>query len=503
MKVKAYLSGGLFLIFLLAFLPLSHAAPPGVVGHGQGDYLDTSKQTWKEYSPPIRDPLGHPKWPWLPKDPYPFTQPYTGTELAYLSNTDHRTYGAKYSDYALNSARLNKRGLLTQRKGYIKRELFYDHYSDIMDYNDGKIKIGGEITNRLIIYETPADVRGTQSIKNHHLNSPITPWLMADSWSYSPGLRRVTRSQGGDRQDEILGTPVTNDDEGDREVWEEEQELIGEDVLYMQMVDPQFLAMDRRANTGDLKVDGEWFVKNADPTRGELKLNPYRPDGGVECFVVKNTWAKRREGFGSHVYPDPKQYYLKYRLVWIEKVTKAYIRDEQYDHDNRLIKVYRINPEFFAGGVIEGGLNRTQYMQYDYRRHFRSWGSYDRADMGPKFKAPRDWFSPEHMFREYFWRKLKIPLLKDMKEFAPPPELWRAKFPKYRKGTSDWLVNSKEDIDYMNSIWREHGYTDEEIDALQNGDGMVRKGGKMIPVRRSFRPSHIHGKPLPVKFPTG
>ncbi|MBI1987257.1 MAG: outer membrane lipoprotein-sorting protein [Nitrospinae bacterium] len=424
-------------------------------------------------------------------------------ELAYLTFFDHKVYGAKYQDYSLISARLNKRGLMTQRKAYIKRELLYDHYKDLMDYSEGKVKIGEATTRRMLIYETPADVRGLGSTKITHLNSPVSKWRMADSWTYSPGLRRVTRSQGGDRQDEILGTPVTNDDEGDREVWEEDHELIGEDVLYMQMLDPQIVAPDREMNTGDLKVDGQWFVKNMDPSRGELKLSPYRPDGGIECFVVKSTWAKRKEGFGSHVFPDPKQYYLKYRISWIEKVSKAFIREEQYDHDGRLIKFMMMNQDFYPGGVIEGGMNRTQYQMYDYRRHFRSWGRYDRADMGTKFKAPEDWFTPEHLFREYFWKKTKIPMMKSISEFGPPPELWRAKFPKYRKGTSDWIVKSKEDMEYITRVWKEHGFTDEEIDALTNGDGMIRKGGKAIPVRRPYRPAFIHGKPLPVKFPTG
>jgi hypothetical protein len=71
---------------------------------------------------------------------------------------------------------------------------------------------------------------------------------------------------------------------------------------------------------------------------------------------VLSQWAKRTEKFGSHVYPDPKQYYLKYRLVWIEKVTKTSVREEQYDHDNRLIKHgFSFNAEFFAGGFVNGG----------------------------------------------------------------------------------------------------------------------------------------------------
>jgi hypothetical protein len=425
--------------------------------------------------------------------------------LMYLSH-DKRLYSAKYQDYSLISARLNKRGLLTQRKGYAARETIYDNYIDLMQMDEdkgGKVGTNGMAIKGLVIYETPSDVRGSGQVKLVYLNSPVAKWRMSDAWTYSPGLRRVVRSQGGDRQDEILGTPVTGDDEGDRNVWEEEHSLIGEDVLYMQMLDPQMIAPDRQFNTGDLTKDGEWLAKNLDPTRGQERMSPYRPDGGIECWVVMSQWAKRTDKYGSHMFPDPMQYYLKYRISWIEKVTKIPIREEQYDHDNRLIKHgFSLNPEFYGGGFVNGGSNRTQYTMYDYRRHFRSWGSYDRADTGPKAKAPDDFYTPDHLFREYFWKKVKVPMMKSSKEFAPSPEIYRTKFPKYRKGTSDWLFNSKEDMDYMAKTWKDQGFTDEEINAMMNGDGVIRKDGKVTPVRKNFRPAFIHGKPLPVKFPT-
>ncbi|MBI1987835.1 MAG: outer membrane lipoprotein-sorting protein, partial [Nitrospinae bacterium] len=353
-NAKLCLSVGLFLISLLGFLPRSQGAPPGAIGYGQGDYLDVSKQTWREYATPLKDPLGHSTRPWQPKGEYPWKQPYSATMLMYFATDDHKLYSSKYQDYSLNSARLNKRGLMTQRKGYALREVMYDSYLDVMQFDEdrgGKTGTGGLMNKFLVLYETPADVRGTSQVKLTYLNSPVGKWKMTDAWTYSPGLRRVTRSQGGDRQDEVLGTPVTNDDNGERNVWEEDHLLIGEDVLYMQMLDPQIIAPDRAENTGDLKKDGEWFAKNLDPSRGEERLSPYRPDGGIECWVVLSQWAKRTDKFGSHVFPNPKDYYLKYRITWVEKVTKTPVREEQYDHDNRLIKGgFSMNPEFFAGG---------------------------------------------------------------------------------------------------------------------------------------------------------
>ena len=452
---------------------------------------------------PLKDPLGHPTRPWQPKGEYPWKQPYSATMLMYLT-TDHKFYSARYLNYSVNSGRLNKEGLFTQKVGCGLRECLYDHYRDVMQYDEdpgGTVGTAGLMYKFFMIYHTPAESRGTSQLKFVYLNSPVAPWRMTDTWNYAPNLRRVTRSQGGNRQDEILGTPLTSDDNGERNVWEEEHSLIGEDVLYMQILDPQIVAPNRQFNTGDFAVDGEWLARNLDPNRGEERLSPYRPDGGIECWVVLSQWARRTEKFDSHVYPDPKQYYLKYRLVWIEKVTKTPVREEQYDHDNRLIKHgFSFNAEFFAGGFVNGGSYQTQYHMYDYRRHFRSWGAYTQVEVGPKARAPGDWFTPEHLSREYFWKELKAPLLKEAKDFPPPPELYRVKFPQYRKGASDWI--SKEEMDYMTGIWREHGFSDEEIEAMMNGDGVLRKDGKIIPVRRPYRPAFLHGKPLPVKFPT-
>jgi hypothetical protein len=179
--------------------------------------------------------------------------------LMYLA-TDHKFHGARYLNYSLSSGRLNKDGLFTQRVGFGLRESIYDHYHDVMQYDEdpsGNVGTGGLMYKFFMIYHTPAESRGTSQFKLVYLNSPVAPWKMTDTWNYVPNLRRVTRSQGGNRQDELLGTPFTNDDNGERNVWEEEHMLIGEDVLYMQILDPQIVAPNRRFNTGDFKVDGE------------------------------------------------------------------------------------------------------------------------------------------------------------------------------------------------------------------------------------------------------
>ncbi|MDP6560999.1 MAG: outer membrane lipoprotein-sorting protein, partial [Candidatus Binatia bacterium] len=301
---------GLFLLCWVMLPALSQGAPPGAII--QGEYIDVSEKTWQQYPEPIASPMGHPTRPWQPVGEFPWKEwgtpekPYTATMLMYLG-LDHDLYTTKYQDYSGISARMHKRGLLVQRKFYVMRETLYDSMLDVMQYDEdtasdklgnsniglGKVGAGEMVNKRVLIYETPADVRGLGQVKNLFLNSPMTGWRMADAWTYSPGLRRVTRSQGGDRQDEILGTPVTLDDVGSREIWEEEHLLIGEDVVYDQMLDPQFIAPDRYENTGDFVKDGEWLARNLSRDRGELNMSPYRADGGVECWVILSKWATK------------------------------------------------------------------------------------------------------------------------------------------------------------------------------------------------------------------
>ena len=93
---------------------------------------------------------------------------------------------------------------------------------------------------------------------------------MADDGTHPPGLRRATCSQGETGRMRFWDP---RDDTGNREVWEENHFLIGKDVVYNQMLDPQFIAPEREANIGDFVKEGKWLARN---------LNPYRADGGGE-----------------------------------------------------------------------------------------------------------------------------------------------------------------------------------------------------------------------------
>ena len=479
------------------------AAPPGTIV--KGDYIDVSKQTWIEYEEPITDPLGHPERPWQPKEEFPFKQPYTGVELMYLADSHYGAIGSKYRQNPDNLAIvMNKRGLRLEIRSSTCTANRYDDYKDIYLYDSDKDgKVGTHDTSGRVLYslDTPANLRGTLGLMRFRLNNPAASWVMDDIWVYSPGLRRVTRLQGGDRQDETTSSPITNDDIGGRQVWEEEHLLIGEDVIYQANLDPQIIAPYHTYATGDFKKDGEWIAKNLQSSLGEeVGMSPYRPDGGVECWVVLSRWAKRTEDppYGSHVFPDPKMYYLKYRITWIEKVTKTSIWSEQYDHGNRFIKWSQVGPRaVIPGGFLNGGVVSESAISEDLRRLFASWGIKVTTVTGKKAKCPDEWFTPEFLFQEHFWGVRPGP---PAPKSIPTPSLWSSKFPKYRKGTQDWLP--QEDREFIRNSWKIDGLNEEEADAMMYGDGVIRKEGKVIPVRRHERPAlFFGGKPLPVKFP--
>src|SRR3990167_8250984 len=102
---------------------------------------------WVEFDPPI--PPGKerdPKYPWLPKGPYPYKPswprkdvPYTGEELAYFADMRY-WFAGKYQDYAVYSPPINKRGLIVSKNAYFIQKIQFDTYQDTLDYDEGKIR---------------------------------------------------------------------------------------------------------------------------------------------------------------------------------------------------------------------------------------------------------------------------------------------------------------------------------------------------------------------------
>src|SRR3990170_1884075 len=267
----------MFLMVLLLSLGFWWFNPVVVSAQAPADKYAPAPSTikgWTPYAEPVKDWTApdkrHPQYPWVLKDPFPWKPswptkdvPYTGEELLWLRECAFwGAEGGKTADYCGYSVMRNRRGFAQL----------------VVKYNNAPGK-----------------------------------WKDPDRYAWVPALRRVRRSAGGDRQDDSLGYPLSNDDNGERQYWEYTYEIIGEDVLY------EVLAVKGQEIMGNPKVIADNPVYPGQGVWGD-GMNPYREDGGVECWVVKVT-------------PKDPKYYLGYLLYWIEKRTKLEMRGEQYDRE--------------------------------------------------------------------------------------------------------------------------------------------------------------------------
>lgn len=401
----------MIMIWTLTFLPRPALAdkysPAPTTIEGWTDFKDSIHPS-KE-----RDP----KYPWLPKGPYPYKPswpkkgvPFTGEELRYFG--DQYFWAGKYSDYIASLSLLNKRGLVVNKNIYILRKHYWDSYQDNLDYDEGNVKLHTPMFKAFTIIDAPPENRGFAQLMIKYLNAP-GKWKDPDRYQYIPSLRRVRRSAGGDRQDDTLGTLWSNDDNGERQVWEEDHYLIGEDVV-----------CDINAERGE-KMLGETKVIVDNPMNpgawGEGQ-NPYRADGCIEAWVVKS------------VHRDPN-YYLGYRLGWFEKQTKVEIRWEQYDRHGELWKLTDINWRLFPGGHQKGGWGRMIINGWDIKRDFRNFGWYGDWVTGKAVSESK--FSTTELTKEFFWRPspgFRFPV--NVSQFPPPAAIWPEKTSVNRKGIS-------------------------------------------------------------------
>ncbi|MBI1987916.1 MAG: outer membrane lipoprotein-sorting protein [Nitrospinae bacterium] len=398
---------------------------------------------WTEYAEPVRDLRDpahrNPKYPWMPKGPFPFKPswprkdvPYTGEELLWMR--DYGFWGGQTQDYAGYSPSANKRGLIVSKNFYIQRTHYWDNYDQLMNY-ETQGGMNGIFQKVFTILDNPPENRGFAQLTVKYNNAP-GKWKDPDRYNYIPSLRRVRRSAGGDRQDDSLGYPLSNDDNGERQWWEYTYEIVAEDVLCeVGSAKGQAILGDPKVIVDSPYMPGTWGA-------GE---NPYRQDGCLEAWVVKAT----------HKDPD---YYLGYLLYWIEKRTKMELRCEQYDHYGELWRIdfettWRLYPGGFKGG---GGWGRQLLYSIDYKRDF--WGLYWYMDWIFGAKIPESKYSTGELTKEFFWREPKKFRAITKFEYMPPyPPLYEEKVSKYRKGVAQIEPAVKKKMKERNDFWARHG----------------------------------------------
>ena len=246
----------------------------------------------------------------------------------------------------------------------------------------------------------------------------------------------MRRSAGGDRQDDALGFPLTNDDFGERQVWEFNYEIIGEDTIY------EVNGMKGYGILGDPKVIADNPVFPGEGVWGDA-MNPYRADGGLECWVVK-------------VIPKDPNYYLGYILNWIEKHTKLHLREEHFDHQGNLYRLglgnstWKPYPNSYKGRFSWG---KTTMIFGDAKREY--WGF--QLLGGYKFgvKIPESKYTIPELSKEYFWRPpLKIRPVTKAEHFPPLPLLYEEKKHKDRLGIERLDPKVKAKFKATQDMWK-------------------------------------------------
>ncbi|MDY6971247.1 MAG: outer membrane lipoprotein-sorting protein [Thermodesulfobacteriota bacterium] len=386
---------------IMLTLPLySYAQQPSGKEAGLEWSQDKGK-TWIQLDEPIPEGEKDKKWPWLPAEKFPFKAPYTGDELAWFTNHSGQVF-SHYCDTAFLSMRLNKRGHLIQRAVTQKFTQPYN-WNALLDYE--KCKVGEIINYQLQVYFEPPEKRGSGLLSKRYQQT-FQQRKTPDIWIYVPSLRRNRRVGISDREDCIAGSDISYDDLLLRQPWDSTHTIIGTDVIYETANRP-------------LTVDSP----------DKYPWNPYREDGGVECYVVRE------------VHKDPK-YYLTQRIVWYEKTTKMMLRDEQYDRAGDLMRLsetaYLVD---MAGGAWfsqehhdRGLVLRCWHNAWSIQIDHQTYGPFVPEDVWYGRAFSNEVYNPLQLLKEEEWRtKTKVPYLKSAKEFIPRPPLYRDKFPKYRK----------------------------------------------------------------------
>jgi hypothetical protein len=359
----------------------------------------------------------------LPEERYPFKLPYSGEELASLSESagSTTTMCGLMTHHAYHISRTKDRnGVISKSDTICNTIKHFKTYAQMLY----AMKPGTEQGAYLVVVVSPPESNGTVSLSKFYKAGPGVK-KVEDRWAYLPNLRRVRRISGASGEDYIPGAVTTYDDVFLRDFWKFDSKIIGVDILYQ--------AANERRPYGPVK-------------------GAYRKDGGVDTYVVLNV-------------PKQKGYYLSKWITWHDKKTGHILRTEQWDRRGNYKKVDETSlaaPVLIFGKLgypwaeaMKGGLNSSG----NERRSFMMGGgptsSWDveqdvqvyMLPSGPDKKIDYDKFGPLSVYAgKETWQSLfqpqrienqfvkPAPVVKfEAKDFPPYPPLYRSKFPKYRK----------------------------------------------------------------------
>ncbi len=151
----------------------------------------------------------------------------------------------------------------------------------------------------------------------------------------------------------------------------------------------------------------------------------YRPDGGVDCWVVK---AVAR----AELLPDYKE---KTLVFWLDRHHFYPLRMEKYDHDGKLIMIEVRNAELVNAAREQLGYAALMTVYWDLEHDIMSYSVHDGIrvhEWTPTEQAMI--FTPEFMRRQWQYEPIKsLTLIGDPEQYFLRPQLLRERFPDLRR----------------------------------------------------------------------
>jgi len=144
----------------------------------------------------------------------------------------------------------------------------------------------GKDTRKLMGFKKPMDIKGTSFLSWEY----DEPSKDDDKWLYMPALRKVRRISGASTNDYFMGSDFTYDDMGDRNVDEDEHNLIGEET-----VDGHDCWKIKSIPKEDDSLYDEkllWVSKDAHKT---IKAEYYDAQGLIKTYTVED--LREHQGF--------------------------------------------------------------------------------------------------------------------------------------------------------------------------------------------------------------
>ena len=319
----------------------------GQLTAAQADMPAASSRTWKTVEELSPEELQHidlrtetprdAQVPYLPAEAYPFTAPYTAEEMGYrlMEFTQRPRWSCAFA---------NLWGSITAQGVLLNpgKSITFMNYLGPDGVKAEFVRKPGEELYRYMNQNTfPPDAEGSQRMTIRY-RTDKTFIKKEEAFMYTPAIRRVRHQAPFRRQDRFPNQAQTTDDGNGRDAWEFSWRIIGTDVLHRTVRFPVTRPTIVIGNTGDGVLRE---VSTSDIKLMGRNYPHYRPDGGVECYVVE---ARAREDWLPN-------YYAPRILYWLEKHSFYPLRIEQYGPDGNLAFIETRLTEMFNPSMAERG----------------------------------------------------------------------------------------------------------------------------------------------------